>query len=422
MKYALSKGIVMRREWFGCLLFQTYSGQYWQFNTDAFEILRLLKSPLTVAELFDNLFSNDLAIDTQELQSFLDQYEKEGVISQRNEASETLVFHEDKTNLRTDCLIAPSSVTMYVTDFCPKHCLHCATNSHCGIHRDSELKLADWEKVLHELREAGVLMLIVSGGEALAIPHTLQLLKLADDLQFGLTLLTDFDGIKERQITKLQDLKHLVSIQTSLDGATADTHDFLRGKGSFSKTLRRLQMFKEAGINFTVASAIHRKNIEELDQIAELAHEYGASYIYLNAVAPYGRAKKNMQNLLLDEEGLKIVVQTCLRWASEGKIKGRNPFWEEQLAHLGEHDYNPLIETLRAMSLGIYNFAITSKGDCYLDSKQRAEGMLNLGNIKKTRLLAMWNDPRLDKVRSLYSPENYTLAPQEKVEAVLAST
>ncbi len=51
MKYSLSNEIVLRREWFGCLAFQPHNGQYWQFNEDAFEILRHLKAPLSLNEL-----------------------------------------------------------------------------------------------------------------------------------------------------------------------------------------------------------------------------------------------------------------------------------------------------------------------------------------------------------------------------------
>ena len=214
-------------------------------------------------------------------------------------------------------------------------------------------------------------------------------------------------------------LKHLISIQTSLDGATAETHDFLRGKGSFLKTLRRLRMFNDAGLSFTIAVAVHKKNIGELDEIAELGSKYGASSIYLNAVAPYGRAKKTMQGVLLDDEDLKYMAQICLSWAATGKVKMRNPFWKSELCHLGDDEYHPLAGTLSAMSLGIYNFAISSKGDCYLDAKQRAEKLLKLGNIMTDDLLEMWNDPRLGELRSLHSPEDFAYTQQSRVEAAL---
>ncbi|PIV47261.1 hypothetical protein COS21_00910 [bacterium (Candidatus Gribaldobacteria) CG02_land_8_20_14_3_00_41_15] len=420
MKYALTEGIILRHEWFGCLAFQSYNGRYWQFNEDAFDILRRLKIPATIGELRENLIAGGMMMDDQGLRSFIGFYEEQRLISRRDEALDNLIFYESKNKFRKDCLVAPSSVTIYVTDYCPKHCRHCATNAHNRVNRQKELIFDDWVGIMRRLREAGVLMLVFSGGEPLSLPRMPRLLKIADEMQFGITLLTDFDELNEQQIIELKSLKHLVSIQTSLDGATAETHDFLRGKGSFSKTLRRLSMFDNAKLPFTVAAAIHKKNIGELDQIAELAGTYGASSFYVNAVAPYGRAKKTMQSFVLDDEDLRYMAQTCLRWAASGKVKMRNPFWKSQISHLGDDGYHPLAGTLSAMSLGIYNFAISSKGDCYLDAKQRAEKLLRLGNIMEDDLLEMWNDPRLDEIRSLYSSEEFAYTPQSRVMVALS--
>jgi len=419
MKFALSEGILLRHEWFGCLAFQSHNGRYWQFNEDAFEILRRLKEPKDLAELREGLKIDELVVGDCELGDFVKSYQQQGLVCQQDEPSGNLIFYESKNDFRADCLVAPSSVTMYVTDFCPKCCRHCATNAHNRINQQKELALRDWEKIIRQLREAGVLMLVISGGEPMSLSHTQRILEIADEMQFGLTLLTDFDDFCESQIVALKSLKHLISIQTSLDGATAETHDFLRGKGSFSKTLRRLRMLSDAGLTFTVAVAVHKKNIGELDEIAELASKLGASSIYLNAVAPYGRAKRQMQGFLLDGVDLKHMAQICLRWAVSGAINMRNPFWKSETSHLGDDNFDPLVGTLSAMSLGVYNFTISSKGDCYLDAKQRAEKFFRLGNIMKNGLVEMWNDPRLDGLRALHSSEHFSYAEQAKVEQAL---
>lgn len=421
MKYVLSEGTVLRREWFGCLCYQSYNGNFWQFNEDAFEILRHLKNPVSLVELKNSLYSKEMMIDNQALQEYLDSCELQGLISQREEASEIILINEGKTDFRKDCLSVPSSVTIYITDFCPKCCRHCATNAHDRINIKDELMFSDWVKILQILREAGVMVLVFSGGEPLAIEHTEKILKLADDMQFGLSILTDYDSISNQQISNLKSLKHPLNIQTSLDGAVAETHDFLRGKGSFVKTLNRFQKLKNAGMIFTVSVSVHKKNIGELEEIADLANRYGASFIYLNAVAPYGRAKETMKDYLLDEADLKLMAQTCLRWAAGNKIKSRNPFWGLNLDHLGDDDFHPFSGTLNAMSLGIYNFTINSKGNCYLDAKQRAEDFLFLGNILETDFREMWSDPRLDVLRSMKSQEMFTYANQSKIEAALAS-
>lgn len=420
MEYALSKGTVLRREWFGCLCYQTYTGRFWQFNEDAFEILRNLKDSVSLDELKNLLSTRGMKISGRKLKCFLDAYELQGLVSRRNEVSEILFFNENQDDFRKNCLSVPSSVTIYITDYCTKCCRHCATNAHPMINKNKELKLKDWIKVIEKLRKAGVLVLVISGGEPLAVSYTEKVLKIADEMQFGLSLLTDYDDISEKQVSNLQSLKHPLNIQTSLDGANAVTHDFLRGDGSFIKTLRRFQMLKDAGMVFTASVSVHKKNIGELEEIADIAFENGASYIYLNAVAPYGRAKETMKNLLLDDIELKYMAQTCLRWTAGGKIKLRNPFWEANLHRLNDDDFHPFSGTLSAMSLGVYNFTINSRGRCYLDAKQRAEDFLFLGNIKNVDLQTMWNDTRLDVLRSMNEQVEFTYADQSKIEAALS--
>ncbi len=361
----------------------------------------------------------ELLISFQELQQFVNHYEIQGLLDRRNRTSDAMIFYENKKDFKTDCLVAPSSVTIYMTDFCPKYCRHCATNSHNRINKKDEFGLNDWIKIIRKLREAGVFTLVISGGEPLSLSYAQQFLDIADEMNFGLILLTDFDDLSKQQINGLKSLKRLINIQTSLDGATAETHDFLRGKGSFAKTLKRLRVLSDAGLNFTIATAVHKKNIYELDKIADLANDYSASSVYLNAVAPYGRAKERMKDLLLDEEDLKHMAQTYLYWVANNRVGVRNPFWKSELHHLGDDEYNPFVGTLNAMSLGIYNFTISSKGDCYLDAKQRAEKLLKLGNITKNDFTDMWNDPRLDKLRTLYSSEQFTYTQQSKVEMTL---
>lgn len=189
MKYALTEGIILRHEWFGCLAFQSYNGRYWQFNEDAFDILRRLKIPATIGELRENLIAGGMMMDDQGLRSFIGFYEEQRLISRRDEALDNLIFYESKNKFRKDCLVAPSSVTIYVTDYCPKHCRHCATNAHNRVNRQKELIFDDWVGIMRRLREAGVLMLVFSGGEPLSLPRMPRLLKIADEMQFGITLL-----------------------------------------------------------------------------------------------------------------------------------------------------------------------------------------------------------------------------------------
>jgi hypothetical protein len=49
--WTLADGIIVRREWFGCLICNTATRDFSQFNGDAFEIVRRLKAPNSIESL-----------------------------------------------------------------------------------------------------------------------------------------------------------------------------------------------------------------------------------------------------------------------------------------------------------------------------------------------------------------------------------
>ena len=64
----------------------------------------------------------------------------------------------------------------------------------------------------------------------------------------------------------------------SLDGATAATHDGIRGvDGHFHETVRALHMLRERGLTVQVNTVVMRDTVHELPAIASIVHRSGAS-------------------------------------------------------------------------------------------------------------------------------------------------
>jgi MoaA/NifB/PqqE/SkfB family radical SAM enzyme len=415
-RYVLSKSIILRKEWFGCLVCDVTNGHFYQYNNDAFLILKEIKTPRTIGELKQILRKKELKILKEDLIFFLQEMYQNGIAIKSNKPQKALVFFENNKNLRKDCLVSPSSVTIYITNICTKACKHCVNKSSPSVNQKDEYSLEEWSIILQKLRDFGVCNLVFTGGEPLLKDNIFEILKKADELKFSISLLTDFDDLNKDHIVKLKSLSYLSYIQVSLDGSSKKNHDFIRGRGSFEKAIQRMRLLQKHNIAYTISTTINNKNINEIDEIVTLSKKYGAEHLYLNPLAPYGRAKEILSSWLLSDDQLYWLGKKYLKLTADNKIDPGNPFWKENIEKINDANFHPFKGALTAVSLGIYNFSIGSKGECYLDSKMKAENILYLGNALSDDIKAMWYHPKLDFLRSHYSPNFFAFIDQSLVQ------
>lgn len=406
--YILTDDIIVRKEYFGCICFDYINSKFYQYNSDGFEILELLKSKHTIPELTSSLNKKGFEIEPNVLYSILENFVENRIIEVNKNVinSAAKIFYSSKDTFQNNCLVAPTACTIYLTDYCSKKCLHCIVRSSPYIDRTGELNIHEWKLTLKKLRDWGIFSIIVTGGEPFLYKDLFELLNYASDLDIHISLLTDFDGMTTEHIKELKKIRTLQYIQTSLDGGCEETHDFIRGKGSFKKTMKRLNLFKENEIGFTISTAVHKGNIHELNEIHRIYKEMKGKYLYLNPLAPYGRAKDELKNLVLDKDELKKLGYYYYYLIAVEGVKTGNAFWHNlKKDDVLKSDFNPFGDALDAMTVAAYQFSINSKGDCYLDSKMKSENLLKLGNVTTNDFEEMWSKPILSKLRETYNPE-----------------
>jgi mycofactocin biosynthetic radical S-adenosylmethionine protein MftC len=80
-----------------------------------------------------------------------------------------------------------------------------------------------------------------------------------------------------------------VDVQISLDGATAEVNDAVRGPGSFDMAVRALENLAQAGFkDAKISVVVTRHNVGQLDAFAALADRYGAT-LRITRLRPSGR-------------------------------------------------------------------------------------------------------------------------------------
>ena len=80
-----------------------------------------------------------------------------------------------------------------------------------------------------------------------------------------------------------------VDVQVSLDGATAEVNDAVRGTGSYDTAVLAMRNLADAGVRgFKLSVVCTRRNVPQLDAFAALADRYGAQ-LRLTRLRPSGR-------------------------------------------------------------------------------------------------------------------------------------
>jgi radical SAM protein with 4Fe4S-binding SPASM domain len=86
----------------------------------------------------------------------------------------------------------------------------------------------------------------------------------------------------------------LVWLNVSLDGATAETNDRVRGAGTFERVVSNLRTLrKHAG--FTLAFTVMSSNAHEVEACAQLAEQVGATTAVFRPLYPVGTARHHME-------------------------------------------------------------------------------------------------------------------------------
>src|SRR3978361_1606640 len=135
-------------------------------------------------------------------------------------------------------LDAPICLTWELTYACNLSCVHCLSSS--GRRDPRELTTAQCEAVIDELQAMQVFYVNIGGGEPTVRPDFWHLLDYAVRHRVGVKFSTN--GIKlDRKRAAQVAATDYVDVQISLDGATAEVNDRVRGEGSFATAVRALE-------------------------------------------------------------------------------------------------------------------------------------------------------------------------------------
>lgn len=197
----------------------------------------------------------------------------------------------------------PTMLQFELTGKCNLACKHCYNRSG-DMDRETLMTPEKWCDLAHQIvNDGGIFQCIISGGEPLLLGDRLfNIMDILHDDGTSFVVITNGLLLTKEKVEKFSKYRFFW-FQISIDGADANTHDNFRGvNGSFSKAVNGALEISNAGIPLTIAHSVTPENLSRLDDMVSLAYELGANTIILGEILPSGRAIKNQNIMLSDEE------------------------------------------------------------------------------------------------------------------------
>jgi pyrroloquinoline quinone biosynthesis protein E len=213
----------------------------------------------------------------------------------------------------------PLALVAELTHRCPLHCVYCSNPLELQS-RANELSTGTWSRVFKEAAEAGTLQADFTGGEPLVRPDIVELVRNARAVGLYVSLITSGLPLDE---DKLDLLIHagLDHFQLSFQGAREETANEISGTKAHQHKLRVLEWIKRYRIGLTLNFVIHRRNIDELEEMLAMVHNSGPGSVEFASVQYYGWAFANRENLLPTRRQLDYCVERLNR--AEEELRGK---------------------------------------------------------------------------------------------------
>lgn len=201
---------------------------------------------------------------------------------------------------------------------CPLHCPYCSNPARYPA--GEELSTADWQRVLRQAGEMGVLHVGFSGGEPLQRPDLAELVRAARDAGLYTNLITSAVGLNERRLQELKDAG-LDNVQISFQSDEETMANQIAGTAAHARKLEVAELVRKLGFQVTLNVVLHRGNIGRVEQIIALAEKLGASRLELANTQYYGWAFRNRTALLPTRE--QITEAAKIAAAARKRLLGK---------------------------------------------------------------------------------------------------
>jgi pyrroloquinoline quinone biosynthesis protein E len=196
---------------------------------------------------------------------------------------------------------APIGLLAELTYRCPLQCPYCSNPLEIS-RADNELTTAEWQDLMRQAADLGVLQVHLSGGEPCVRQDLEEILRTCVQAGLYSNLITSGVTLTRERLASMAGLG-LDHVQISIQDTDPAKADWISGyKGGVPKKREVARWATELGLALTVNVVVHRHNIENLPALIDYALDVGAGRIEIANTQYYAWALKNRAALIPTRE------------------------------------------------------------------------------------------------------------------------
>lgn len=216
-----------------------------------------------------------------------------------------------------------NSIKWELSQECNLKCKHCFVGK---VNYENNLSLDENKKIIDRLIENNISHIMFSSKEPFMYKDFIEIIKYCRSKGIIISIVTNGTLFNDEYIKELSRCKVKI-ISISLEGITAQSNDFIRGKGSFDKVMNSIHKINEINkiskreIPLALQISLTTKNKKEIDKMNEFFNESPFLTVNVGDITLVGNANDNKDLKLSEKEYDDIVNKLLSDYSNLNKPK-----------------------------------------------------------------------------------------------------
>jgi len=384
----------------------------YELNDAGYEIISRINGKKTFHHLLEELstrYSDTLehveVVVTKYLKTLKEEYGLEILYLSEPKESKITVYNVEN--------FYPSVASIELTHKCNLKCLHCYGNY--GGNRPT-MSCENAKKLFRDLKQLGVKIIELTGGDITMNPQLNEILLEAVSQNFqNVSLLTNGICLSDEVCETI--IKHKDNLYIQIDLHSLDDDYlawFTKATGTKEVIINKIKKLHAAGVEMRIATIVTKRNLHEMETIADYVYDLGIKQYVVSQVINVGRALQNEntdRDLLLDTDELVIEFFETVR-----RI---NDKYKDFINLVEGTRYQSLFQNKPNCGCMTSNISITPKGEIKLCSMDTLEyTSKRFGNVFDKNIREIY-DEKKDILLELVNLERPRLQSEECKECNL---
>ena len=172
-------------------------------------------------------------------------------------------------------------VSMAINTKCNNSCIWC----YAKATQKQSLDMSDetFGKVLSLIKQTSCKYLTFLGGEPTLHPKLVDFIHKAAINNLDSVIVSNGSGYSNSFFTSIEDVKDKITLNISIEGATANIHDNITKKrGSFNMALNGIKLAKDKNFNIAATITLCKSNMQDLGNVIHILKDMGINSMLIN--------------------------------------------------------------------------------------------------------------------------------------------